>query len=92
MFGSYSSIRNKYLATQARGKSFDEIRARWYSGSERRFNRCIRWRKLASLWASRGLKSILADVFRFHDITGGEIIVEGQNIMELWKRAYCAAS
>ncbi len=75
----------KYLAKSAPGKTFDEIKADGYIAGVRDVSIKVHHGEILVIMGLSGSgKSTLVRCFsRLHEITGGEIIVEGQNIMEL---------
>jgi len=74
-----------YLETQARQKTFEQIKADGYIAGVKDVSiEVYRGEILVIMGLSGSGKSTLVRCFsRLHDITGGEILVEGQNIMEL---------
>ncbi|MDG1936171.1 MAG: betaine/proline/choline family ABC transporter ATP-binding protein [Paracoccaceae bacterium] len=74
-----------YLTKTASGKSFDEIKADGYIAGVRDVSiEVFHGEILVIMGLSGSGKSTLVRCFsRLHDITGGEIIVDGHNIMDL---------
>ena len=74
-----------YLETQARQKTFEQIKADGYIAGVKDVSiEVYRGEILVIMGLSGSGKSTLVRCFsRLHDITGGEILVEGQNSMEL---------
>lgn len=74
-----------YLETQAGQKTFEQIKADGYIAGVKDVSiEVYRGEILVIMGLSGSGKSTLVRCFsRLHDITGGEILVEGQNIMEL---------
>ncbi|KGL02770.1 glycine betaine/L-proline ABC transporter ATP-binding protein [Thalassobacter sp. 16PALIMAR09] len=75
----------KYLAKLPQGRSFDEIRADGYIAGVRDVSiEVVRGEMLVIMGLSGSGKSTLVRCFsRLHDITGGTIEVDGQDIMSL---------
>ena len=75
----------QYLANMAPGRSFDEIRADGYIAGVKDVSVEVgRGEMLVIMGLSGSGKSTLVRCFsRLHDITGGTIEVDGQNIMDL---------
>ena len=78
----------KYLASMPEGRSFDEIRADGYIAGVKDVSiEVARGEMLVIMGLSGSGKSTLVRCFsRLHDITGGTISVEGQDIMALSER------
>jgi len=75
----------KYLASMPQGRSYDEIRADGYIAGVKDVSLDVaRGEMLVIMGLSGSGKSTLVRCFsRLHEITGGEILVEGQDIMAL---------
>lgn len=84
----FGSTPKDYLKNQASGKTFEEIKADGYIAGVKDVSIEVnRGELLVIMGLSGSGKSTLVRCFsRLHEITGGEIIVEGQNIMELSER------
>ena len=78
----------RYLEMHARQKSFEQIKADGYIAGVKDVSiKVHRGEILVIMGLSGSGKSTLVRCFsRLHDITGGEIFIEGQNIMELSER------
>lgn len=74
-----------YLENQARGKSFQEIRQDGYIAGVRDVSIDVGKGELLVVMglSGSGKSTLLRCMSRLHDITGGEITVDGQNIMGL---------
>ncbi len=75
----------KYLASMPAGRSFDDIRADGYIAGVKDVSIDVgRGEMLVIMGLSGSGKSTLVRCFsRLHEITGGEVLVEGQDIMAL---------
>ncbi|MDH3665670.1 MAG: betaine/proline/choline family ABC transporter ATP-binding protein [Paracoccaceae bacterium] len=75
----------KYLASMTPGRGFDEIRADGYIAGVKDVSiKVSRGEMLVIMGLSGSGKSTLVRCFsRLHEITGGEILVDGQDIMKL---------
>ena len=78
----------RYLEMHARQKSFEQIKADGYIAGVKDVSiKVHRGEILVIMGLSGSGKSTVVRCFsRLHDITGGEIFIEGQNIMELSER------
>lgn len=78
----------RYLEMHARQKSFEQIKVDGYIAGVKDVSiKVHRGEILVIMGLSGSGKSTLVRCFsRLHDITGGEIFIEGQNIMELSER------
>ncbi len=79
---------NKYLMKLIEGTSFDQIKSDGYIAGVRDVSIDVFQGEILVIMGLSGSgKSTLVRCFsRLHDITGGEIIVDGQNIMDLSER------
>jgi glycine betaine/proline transport system ATP-binding protein len=82
LFGSKPA---SYLANHAKGKSFQEIRQDGYIAGVRDVSIDVGKGELLVVMglSGSGKSTLLRCMSRLHDITGGEINVDGQNIMDL---------
>ena len=78
----------KYLASMPAGRTFDEIRADGYIAGVKDVSIDVgRGEMLVIMGLSGSGKSTLVRCFsRLHEITGGEVLVEGQDIMAMSER------
>ena len=78
----------KYMASMPEGHSFDEIRADGYIAGVKDVSIDVgRGEMLVIMGLSGSGKSTLVRCFsRLHEITGGEVLVEGQDIMAMSER------